>query len=154
MQKSRRMKDVLVLIDRLDETVSESKQGRLNSHVKLDREEAFALLDEIRSTLPDEIKNARWITKERQEMLAEARRECERTLDEARRERDRVLSEEVLANLAEHRAERILESARAREREIRLAAEDYADDILESLELNMEKFVAAVRRGRARLQVP
>ena len=87
-------------------------------------------------------------------MLAEARRECERTLDEARRERDRVLSEEVLANLAEHRAERILESARAREREIRLAAEDYADDILESLELNMEKFVAAVRRGRARLQVP
>jgi hypothetical protein len=49
-------------------------------------------------------------------------------------------------------AEEIVEDARAREREIRLGAEDYADEILNTLEVNLSKFIAAVRRGRERLQ--
>ena len=52
---------------------------------------------------------------------------------------------------AENHAEDIIEEARAREREIRLGAEDYADDILNTLEVNLEKFLAAVQRGRDRL---
>jgi cell division septum initiation protein DivIVA len=52
---------------------------------------------------------------------------------------------------AENHAEDIVEEARAREREIRLGAEDYADDILNTLEVNLEKFLAAVQRGRDRL---
>ena len=48
-------------------------------------------------------------------------------------------------------AEDIIEDARAREREIRLGAEDYADEILNTLEVNLSKFIAAVQRGRARL---
>ena len=35
--------------------------------------------------------------------------------------------------------------------QIRLGAEDYADEILSTLEVNLEKFLAAVRRGRDRL---
>ena len=46
----------------------------------------------------------------------------------------------------------IVEDARAREREIRLGAEDYADEILNTLEVNLSKFIAAVQRGRERLQ--
>ena len=53
---------------------------------------------------------------------------------------------------AERQAEDIVEDARAREREIRLGAEDYADDILNTLEVNLQKFTAAVQRGRDRLQ--
>jgi hypothetical protein len=45
-----------------------------------------------------------------------------------------------------------MEDAREREREIRLGAEDYADEVLGNLELNLDKFLAAVRRGRERLQ--
>ena len=53
---------------------------------------------------------------------------------------------------AERAAEDIIEDARAREREIRLGAEDYADEILNTLEVNLSKFIAAVQRGRERLQ--
>jgi hypothetical protein len=38
-----------------------------------------------------------------------------------------------------------------KERQIRLGAEDYADEILSTLQVNLEKFLAAVRRGRDRL---
>ena len=53
---------------------------------------------------------------------------------------------------AEREAEQIVEEARTREREIRLGAEDYADDILSTLEVNLGKFLAAVQRGREQLQ--
>ena len=52
---------------------------------------------------------------------------------------------------AELTADDIVEEAQAREREIRLGAEDYADEILNTLEINLSKFIAAVQRGRDRL---
>ena len=107
--------DVLVLIDKLDDTVHNAKPVPLTDQVRVDKEEIYDILDQMRATIPEEIKQARWIVKERQ-------------------------------------ADEIVEDARAREREIRLGAEDYADDILNTLEINLEKFTAAVQRGRDRLQ--
>jgi cell division septum initiation protein DivIVA len=106
----------------------------------------------MRATIPEEIKQARWIVKERQEMLAEAKREAERIIKEAREKQDALISDEEVTRQAERAAEDIIDDARAREREIRLGAEDYADEILNTLEVNLTKFIAAVQRGRERLQ--
>src|SRR3954454_21101130 len=143
--------DVLVLIDKLDDVVHNARPVPLTDQVRVDREEIYDLLDQMRATIPEEIKQARWIVKERQEMLAEAKREAERIVKEAHDEQLRLVSEQEVVKQAENHAEDIIEEARAREREIRLGAEDYADDILNTLEVNLEKFLAAVQRGRDRL---
>src|ERR671910_225610 len=142
--------DVLVLIDKLDDLVHNAKAVPLTDQVRIDREEIYDILDQMRATIPEEIKQARWIVKERQEMLAEAKREAERIIREAREEQIRLISEEEIVKQAERQADEIIEDAR--EREIRLGAEDYADDILNTLEVNLTKFIAAVQRGRDRLQ--
>jgi hypothetical protein len=143
--------DVLVLIDKLDDLVHNAKTVPLTDQVRVDKEEIYDILDQMRATIPEEIKQARWIVKERQEMLAEAKREAERIVQEAREHRDRLVSDEEVTKQAERAAEDIIEDARAREREIRLGAEDYADEILNTLEVNLSKFTAAVQRGRERL---
>src|SRR3954462_6559680 len=143
--------DVLVLIDKLDDLVHNAKQVPLTDQVRVDKEEIYDILDQMRATIPEEIKQARWIVKERQEMLAEAKREAERIIKEARDEQARLINEEEVVRQAEREAEQIVEEARTREREIRLGAEDYADDILNTLEVNLTKFTAAVQRGRDRL---
>src|SRR5919202_1985371 len=107
----------------IDDLVHNAKPVPLTDQVRVDREEIYDLLDQMRATIPEEIKQARWIVKERQEMLAQA----------------------------ERAAEEIVEDANARAREIRLGAEDYADEILNTLEVNLQKFLAAVQRGRDRL---
>src|SRR3978361_1402234 len=122
--------DVLVLIDTPDDLVHNAKQVPLTDQVRVDKEEIYDILDQMRATIPEEIKQARWIVKERQEMLAEAKREAEGILKEARGGQAGLLSEEGVGKQAERQAEDILEDARGREREIRLGAEDYADDIL------------------------
>src|SRR5574341_1288361 len=113
--------DVLVLIDRLDDLVHNAKAVPLTDQVRLDREEIYEILDQMRATIPEEIKQARWIVKERQEMLAE------------------------------NQAEDIVDDARRKARETRLEMEDWADSILSTLEVNLDKFLTAVKRGRERL---
>jgi len=144
--------DVLVLIDKLDDLVHNARPVPLTDQVRVDKEEIYDILDQMRATIPEEIKQARWIVKERQEMLAEAKRESERIIKESRDEQAQMVSSEEVVKQAERQAEEIVEDARVREREIRLGAEDYADDILNTLEVNLQKFLAAVSRGRDRLQ--
>ena len=122
--------DVLILIDKLDDLVHTASTFPMTDKVMIDRDEIYDLLDQMRATIPEEIKQARWIVKERQEMLQEAKEEAERILSEARDEAQRLASEQ----------------------EVRLGAEDYADEILKTLETNLDKFLAAVQRGRERLQ--
>ncbi len=115
--------DVLVLIDKLDDLVHNAKAVPLTDQVRIDREEIYDILDQMRATIPEEIKQARWIVKERQEMLAEAKREAERIVKEAREKQDELISEQEVTKQAERAAEDIIDDARAREREIRLGAE-------------------------------
>jgi cell division septum initiation protein DivIVA len=144
--------DVLVLIEKLDELIDNAKGVPMTTQVRIDREEIEEILDQMRATIPEEIKQARWIVKERQEMLAEAKREAERVVSEAREQAAREASQQEIVRIAERQAQEILDEARGREREIRLGAEDYADEILNTLEVNLSKFIAAVQRGRERLQ--
>ena len=143
--------DVLVLIDKLDELVHNAKAVPLTDQVRIDREEIWEILDQMRATIPEEIKQARWIVKERQEMLGEAKREAERIVMEAREIAQREASQQEVVRLAERQAQQILDAAKQREREIRLGAEDYADEILSTLEVNLGKFLSAVQRGREQL---
>ena len=143
--------DVLVLIDALDDLVHNAKPIPLTDQVRVDKEGIYDLLDQIRATIPDEIKQARWIVKERQEMLAEAKSEAERIIKQARERQERLTSEDEVTKQAERAAEDTVKDARGREREILLGAEDYAEEILNTLKVNLSKFNAAVQRGRDRL---
>ena len=143
--------DVLVLIDKLDDLVHNAKAVPLTDQVRIDREEIYDILDQMRATIPEEIKQARWIVKERQEMLAEAKRESDRILGEAREQAVREASQTEIVKLAERQAQDIVEDARRQARETRLEMEDWADSILSTLEINLDKFLGAVRRGRERL---
>src|ERR1700751_1100874 len=143
--------DVLVLIDKLDDLVHNAKAVPLTDQVRIDREEIYDILDQMRATIPEEIKQARWIVKERQEMLAEAKREQDRLLQEARGEAGRGGAQTEMCKLAGRQGQEISDEARRQAREMRLEMEDWADGMLATRETNLDKFLGAVRRGRERL---
>jgi vacuolar-type H+-ATPase subunit H len=145
--------DVLVLIDRLEELVEDARSfPGFGNTAMVDRDAAFDFIDQMRQTLPEEIKQARWIVKERQAMLDEARSESDRIIRSAQDEAEKITSEEEVLKRAEKQSTEIMEDARRREREIRLGAEDYADEVLANLEENLGKLLEAVQRGRTKLQ--
>lgn len=144
--------DFMTLIDKLEDLVTSSKHIPLTHSVMIDEHTLFDIIDAMRSTMPDEVKQARWIVKERQEMLEEAEKQANRIIEEARAKAESMAAEMEVVKLAEHQAKEVIEAAKAREREIRLGAEDYADEMLANLEVNLGKLLSAVQRGRDRLQ--
>src|ERR1700756_1572487 len=115
--------DVLVLIDKLDDLVHNAKAVPLTDQVRIDREEIYDILDQMRATIPEEIKQARWIVKERQEMLAEAKRECDRLIGEARGAAGRGAAQTGVVKLPEPQAGEIVDDARRQARETRVERE-------------------------------
>jgi cell division septum initiation protein DivIVA len=145
--------DIMALIDRIEEIVDNAKSVPFMGNNKMVESDAlYDIIDEIRAQYPDELKQARWIVKERQEMLEEAEKEANRILEGARETAQSLASEQEIVRLAESQAADIMDKARQQEREIRLGAEDYADEMLANLEVNLGKLLTAVQRGRDRLQ--
>jgi cell division septum initiation protein DivIVA len=144
--------DIMALIDRIEEIVDNARSVPFMSNKMVDPDKVYEIIDEVRAQYPDELKQARWIVKERQEMLEEAEKEGNRILEEARDRAQAIASETEVVRLAEAQAADIMDKARTQEREIRLGAEDYADEMLANLEVNLGKLLTAVQRGRDRLQ--
>ena len=131
----------------------------LSSSVMVNREEVLEIIDSARDELPEEIKQARWIVKDREELLAKARRDAEAIVSKAHSERAWIVSEQEVARAAQEEAERILADAAERARQMRLEAEDYVDAklaqfeiVLEKTQRELERSIGQVRRGREKLR--
>lgn len=151
--------DISARIKQMEELITEAKSMPLSSSVLVNREEMLELLEAARGELPDEIKQARWLVKDREELLAKARRDAEVVVQKANAERTRLVSDEGVVLAAREEADRILAEAREQAREIRLEAEDYVDAKLAQFEIALEKThselersIAQVQRGRDKLR--
>ena len=151
--------DITARLQQIEEMVKEAKAMPLSSSVLLNREELLQILEAARMELPEEIKQARWVVKDREELLMKARRTGEAIVQRAQQEQARLVSEQEVVRAAQEEAERILGEAREQARQIRLEAEDYVDAKLAQFEIALEKThselersIAQVRRGRDRLR--
>lgn len=144
--------DFLNIIEEINKTLSEAKRVPLTKSIVIDEAKVYGFIEKLKNAVPEEIKQARWIVKEREQMISEAEKEANKLIEEARAKAATMASETEIVILAEKQAKEVIEAAKAREREIRLGAEDYADEMLANLEVNLNKLLTAVQRGRDRLQ--
>lgn len=144
--------DINSLIDKLEEVGTNARRIPMTGLITISEQDIFDIVDEMRANMPDELKSARWIVKEKQEIIEEAEKEAKKIIEEATKRSEELVTETEVYKMAEQKANEIIEEARNKEREIRLGAEDYADEMLANLEVNLGKLLTAVQRGRDRLQ--
>lgn len=144
--------DLVGKLDELDRLVAEAKVVPLSSSIMLNRAEVDGLIADIRASVPEELRQAQWVIKEREDVLDAARSESGRIVDEARSERARLIAKTEVVHAANREAERIVEDARERARQIRLEAEDYVDAKLANFEVVLSKVLGSVERGREKLR--
>jgi vacuolar-type H+-ATPase subunit H len=131
--------DLAARLQQLEDMVKEAKSMPLSSSALLNRDEVLELVAEMKEALPEEIKQARWVVKDREELLAKARRDAERIVEEARAEQLRMATREEVAKRAEEESERILGEARDEAHRMRLEAEDYVDAKLAQFEIALQR---------------
>jgi hypothetical protein len=144
--------DLIERIDELQVLVEEAKSVPLSSSAVINREEFLELLAQLKEAVPDEIRQARWMARDRDELLARARKEAERIVVEAAEQRDRLLSRTEIVHAAQREAERIIDDGKERAARLRVEAEDYIDQKLAGFEILLNKTLGTIARGREQLR--
>jgi len=145
--------DVEHMLRRLHELVASARPMPLSTSVMVNRDEVLDLLDETIERLPDELRAARWLLKEREEYLAKVKREGEDILDQARTRAERMVQRTEIVKASEARARKIVDAATDEAARLRNEVEDFCDQKLASFEIVLERTLKMVGAGRQKLQV-
>ncbi|MFM7062565.1 MAG: hypothetical protein ACKO04_03600 [Actinomycetes bacterium] len=126
----------------------------MSASVRINRDEVLDLIEEAISILPDELRSARWLLKDREEFKARTEREAEEIIADARSRVAQMVQRTEVVKAAEARARQVIEDAEAQSRRMRLETEDYCDQKLASFENVLVRVHKTVAAGRKKLQAP
>ncbi|MHB1502816.1 MAG: ATP synthase subunit B family protein [Acidimicrobiales bacterium] len=143
--------DAETLVRRALDMVESARAMPLSTSVLVQREELAGLLEDALGRLPDEVRRARWLLRERDEFLASRQREADELLDEVRVQAERMIQRSEIVRQSHQVAQRILDDAREEARRLRHEAEDYCDQKLAAFEIVLERTMKTVQAGRERL---
>jgi len=143
----------------IEKILEEAKKLPLSSKVMIDADEMNLLLKEIKVSLPEELKQARWISEERKKIITEAHVEADDIITEAQ---DKV-DEHELVIMAKKKAEGIIQKAmmesediskkaKAESDGIRKAALEYTDEVLSKVQRNLDGFIDTIIENRRELE--
>ena len=144
--------DLETLLLQIREIIDTARTMPMSASVLVNRDETLEIVDDALRSLPEELRHARWLLKERQEYLAQARRDAEDIVEAARVQAERMVERTEVAREARRVAQQVISHAEADSRRLRHEAEDYIDQKLASFEVVLERTMQTVQRGREQLQ--
>ncbi|RLC81113.1 MAG: hypothetical protein DRJ03_09560 [Chloroflexi bacterium] len=145
--------DILHLIDRLEEVIKKSKRLPFSGLRLVDERNIWPLLDQMRISIPDEVRRAERIMREKERTLAQAHEEAERVVALARSEAAQLTAGHSLVEAAAERAAAIREQAMREAESVRDGADSYAFDMLCQLEQNLKQSLTVIENGIHTIQV-
>lgn len=141
------MADIQYLIDRLEDLLNQGFRIPMTTNAVIDEDAFLDILDQLRITVPNEIREAQRIIQERDRIVEEARDEAERIVAEARLEANQLVEDSEISEQARARADEIRAEAHREADEIRRGADQYAADVLHQLESQLAHFLDTVHNG-------
>lgn len=144
--------DILQMIDRLEELLNESRPLPFTHNVIVDEDRMLDLIDQMRVSIPEEVKKAQQLMAQRDRLIAQAQEEANRTVNLARDRSSELVERDQLVQAAYTQAEQIKAQAYADGEIIRKEADEYVLETLRSLEMEMERAITQVRNGIRTLQ--
>src|SRR5438552_1793960 len=144
--------DVETLVRRVHDVIEGARPMPLSASVMVNKDELLALLEDAMERLPEEVRQARWLLRERQEFLEKCQREGDDILEAARARAERMVQRTEIVREAQHTAQRTVDAAREESRRLRLEAEDYCDQKLAAFEIVLDRTMKTVLAGREKLR--
>ena len=130
---------VLELLDEIEEIVDTASGIPLSGKIMVDSNELLEIVKEIRTELPEEIQQARWIKNERDRILGEAKNEYETIIRKAEEEAEDLIDNDHIMVRAKERAEQLMMTTENNIRQLKMSTYDYVDGILFDFQEKMDQ---------------
>jgi hypothetical protein len=144
--------DILHLVDRLEEVIKGSSQLPFSGIRLVDERHIWPLLDQMRISIPEEVRRAERIIREKDRTMAQAQEETERIIALARSEAVQLTAEHAIVQATEEQCARIRTEAEREAESIRAGADDYAFEVLCNLEQELKRSLTIIENGLQTIQ--
>jgi cell division septum initiation protein DivIVA len=134
--------DILYLVDRLEAAINKGFVIPFGAKRLVDEDDCLDIIDQMRIAIPEEIRQARRVTQDRDRILAQAKEEAERVVALAREEASRLAEVHEVAKAAQDRAQAIQQQAEADAQATRKGADEYAQQVLLDLQQRLDELTA------------
>ena len=145
--------DIQHLVDRLEQVLNDSYRVPLSAYLFVHEDKAFSVIDQMRVSVPEEVKRANRIEAEKDRILAQAHEEADRIRELAKQEAAELVRRDAVMMAAQQRADNILERARRDADTLRRDADAYVVEALLKLEDELTRTLAEVRNGLQKVQM-
>ncbi|CDA30300.1 putative uncharacterized protein [Clostridium sp. CAG:492] len=144
--------EIFTLLENIEDILEKSKGVPFSNKVLVDKEEILEIISELRLKLPEELKQAKWIKEERQRILVEAQKEADDIVKEAENRIISMIDEHEITKKAYEKKAEIIETANEMSREISKGTKDYADNLLNGIEVSLQEALKIIQNNRNELK--
>jgi|SRR5450830_1233281 hypothetical protein len=144
--------DILHLVDRLEELFNNSKPIPLTHNVMVDENAFMDIIDQMRISIPDDIKKAQQIMAQKDRILAQAQEEANRTVTIAREKSEKMVEKSDVYQAAQAKIDLLAEEARKNASQVQVDADRYVVETLQKLQSELDKVSNQVQNGIKVLQ--
>ena len=139
--------DLLHLVDRIEELLATAQKMPIGNRAIIDRRRMLDIIDQMRISIPDDIKKAQQIINQKERILAQAQEEANRTVALAREKSERMIEKNELYLSAQNKVAQIEENARRTALQTQIEADRYVIDTLTRLEDELNRVLIQVQNG-------
>ena len=144
--------EIFTLLETLEDILERSKTLPFTEKAVIDKEEFFEIIKEIRLKLPEELKQAKWVKEERERILEQANKEANDVVKEAENRIISMIDEHEITKKAYEKKAEIIEAANEMSREISNGTKEYADNVLQGIEVALEDALKIIQNNRKELK--
>lgn len=139
--------DILYLLDRLEEVIGTGRRLPFSSRVMIEEQECLDVVDQIRLALPEELKLARRVMSERDQILTEAGERADQLINRAEQQVAHRVEDHAVFQAAEEHARDLIDEAQREALRVRQESDQYAYQVFESLLKRLRKAESVVEES-------
>lgn len=144
--------EIISLLEEFENVVDESSRIPMTGKVIIHEDVVYNYLDRLRAMLPETVREAEWVLREKERIIRGAEGEAETIIETAKSKLQRIAGESEIVKLARNQSDEIIENARDAAREITQGSFSYADEVMARLQAELEKTIQIVKQGREEIR--
>ncbi len=162
--------DILYLVDRLENLIASSRRMPLVNQIIVKESDILNIIEQMRTTIPDEVKQSRRVIQDKERILAQAQADATSLLARAREEGERAINREGLLRAAEAQSQQLLRQAEEQMHQMIRRAEEHSEHLkvdadayvvetlrnlrehLTSVETDVSRTILSIERGLESLE--
>lgn len=144
--------EILRLLDEFENIIEDCSRIPMTAKIIIHEDTVYQFLDKLRALMPETVREAEWVMRERERILSESKKEAEMIVETAKMKLQKIAGESEIVKLAKSQSDEIIENSKNIAKEVTQGAFNYADDIMAQLQAELEKTLQVVREGREGLR--